>query len=128
MSKLAERIRKNRELKVDVGRWTFIARRPTEEQGGLLLQEIFGGNEKAVLTVQQCARIARDYVVDWKGVIEDDLIGGGGQDEVMFDAEDWSEFIADHRECWEPIGLKVIDGYLGRLKQQQETEKNSSPG
>lgn len=128
MSKLAERIRKNREIKVTVERWTFIARRPTEVQGGPLLQEIFGGSENARLTVDQCARIAKDYVVDWRGVNEDDLIGGGGQDEVVFDSEDWTEFIADHRELWEPIALKVIESYLDRLKHLQETEKNSSPG
>jgi len=128
MSKLAERIRKNREFKVTVGRWTFIARRPTEEQGGPLLQEIFSGEANARLTAEQCARISRDYVIDWKGVIEDDLIGGGNQEEVKFDAEDWSEFVADHREVWEPIAIAVIEGYLGRLKEQQDAEKNSSPG
>ena len=65
MGKLAERIRKNRELKVVVGRWTFIARRPTDEQGGTLLKEIFGGADNATLTVEQCFRIARERQICW---------------------------------------------------------------
>jgi hypothetical protein len=130
MSKLAERIRKNREIKVKAGRWTFTARRPTDVEGGPMIADLFkdvSDPSKMVMTKDFAHRVARDHVIGWN-LIEDDLVGGGGQDAVEFDADAWAEWIADHSDLWGDIALPIVKAYIDRVVQTDETAKNSAAG
>jgi hypothetical protein len=115
-----ERIRKNREFKVTVGRWTFTGRRPTDIEAGPIFRD---PTSKVTL-----ADLACDYYTGWSGVIEDDVVGGGGQDPIPFDRDLYRDWCADHPELWDKLGHGVIDAYTVHLKQLQDAEKNSQPG
>lgn len=110
-----ERLRKNRELKVVVGRWTFTARRPTDVEAA----PIFDPKTNTTL-----ADVARDYVIGWDGVVEDDVIGGGGTDPVPFSLELWREWSSDRPDIWETIGTRVTEAYLLHRKQIEDAGKN----
>jgi hypothetical protein len=109
------KLRKNRELTVSVGKWKFTARRPTDAEAGPLLDP---SKETTLYAV------ARDYVTGWEGVVEDDVIGGGGQDPVPFSSELWTEWVADRREVWHPIGTKVVEAYLLHWQHLEDAGKN----
>lgn len=115
-----ERLRKNREFKKTVGRWTFIGRRPTDVEAG----PIFHDPSKKVTL----ADLARDYYTDWEKVVEDDVIGGGGQDAVPFDRDLWREWVSDHPALWEPLGVAVIEAYTTHVQHLEDAAKNSQPG
>lgn len=114
MNLLIAALRKNRELKVAVGKFTFTCRRPTDEEAVTLYR---GGLSNAV--------IAANHVVAWDGVTEDDLVGGGGTDAVPFDGPLWREWCADRNDFWAPIGDACMKAYEDHVSGLKEAEKNS---
>jgi len=114
MSKeLIARLRKNREVRVTVGKFVFIAHRPTDVE---VLQ--IRRNDDAYTS------IAMDFVHGWEGVVEDDIIGGGGTDVVAFTSDLWREWVADHTEYWEPITDAVLAAYRAHTGIVGEAAKN----
>src|ERR1043166_7364319 len=99
-NELLAKIRAQRQLKVTVGKFTFLARRPTDVEIVKLTRD---GAE--------WYEIAAGYVNGWEGVTENDLIGGGGSDAVRFDERVWREWCADRPELWQPIATAVMKAY-----------------
>lgn len=101
MSKeLIARIRKNREVKVKVSKWTFLVCRPTDVEAVALYR---GG--------MAYADIAQHHVIGWEGVTEDDIVGGGTADPLPFDSMLWQEWCADRSDFWEPIATAAMNAY-----------------
>lgn len=107
-------IRKNRQLSVTVGKFKFIATRPTD---AAVLDFSRNGGSKLVDLAQQ-------YVVDWEGVTENDLMGGGGTDLIPFDAMLWREWSADRPHFWGPIGQAIWDAYKAHEASLEKIQGN----
>jgi hypothetical protein len=118
---LLERLRKGRELRVEVpskydpGKTiTFVCRRPTDVEGTDL-----------VARRAQDSEIARDYVVGWgENVTENDVDGDGSDYRVKFDPAIWREWCADWGACWDPIATAVLAAWRKKSKLFEENEKN----
>jgi hypothetical protein len=114
MSKdLVEKIRKQRELKVVAGKFTFTARRPTDVEAIAL-----GRADSAF------SKIAEQFVVGWDGVTEDDLIQSGASNPIPFDAVLWAEWCADRPDLWGTISTAVLDAYRLHAKRLEDGTKN----
>lgn len=111
-AELAERIRRRRVIEVPVGKFVFLARRPTDVEYFALrdLQE-------------NVHHLAMNFVTGWKNVTEDDIVGGAGMDEPKFSDDAWHEWCADRRDFWVPIGRAVIDAYMAHRDQMEAAEK-----
>jgi hypothetical protein len=114
MSKeLVARMRQRRELVVEVGRHKFTVRRPTD------VEAISISNRNSTFD-----EIAAEFVCGWAGVTEDDLIGGGGSDEVKFTPDLWQEWCPDNPTVWKPIALAALAAYQEHAKLLEDTAKN----
>jgi hypothetical protein len=111
MSKaLVAKIRKARERVVEVAGHKYIVARPTDEEA--MLQD----GKHPLDSV-------RKFVTGWD-LQEIDLIPGGSPEPVPFTPELWAEYIADHPELWEPLGMAAIAGYNEHVKARGSAEKN----
>ena len=110
---LRRQLKRNRETAVTVGKFTFTARRPTD------VEAINLNKRESALS-----EIAADFVVDWKGVVEDDIVGGGGTVAVPFDAELWKDWCADRPDFWGPIANAVLDSYTQHRRRQESLKGN----
>lgn len=113
---LIDRIRKQRQFRKVVGGFTFICRRPTDQEAG----EIDRG--------ATFCDIAQRFVVGWDGVTENDVAGGGGSDVLEFDALLWREWCADRKDFWSPLAQAVLDAYTEHAKDMDLAAKNLQPG
>jgi hypothetical protein len=114
---IAARMRKNRELKVTIGKFTFTCRRPTDVEAAA----IYRNNESY-------AEVTRQFVIGWDNVTEDDLVGGGTQTLVPFERDAWNEWCPDHPEFWPVIANAILDAYKLHRDREDEARKNSEPG
>lgn len=114
---LLAQIRKRRESKVPVGKFTFLLRRPTDADMVDLAKR---GAEYF--------EVASEFVIGWEGVTENDVIGGGGSDVLPFDSRLWREWCADRKDFWDPIGEAAVEAYNFHKKELEEDAKNSQPG
>lgn len=113
-------IRKNRELKIPVGKYVFTCRRPTDSDIERYRSEATYSDTLAQRHVCGWAR------VDGNPFTEDDYTGGGGSTEpVPFDALLWVQWCADHMEVWEPIGTALTKAYVDHRNALELAEKNS---
>lgn len=117
MADYLAQIRKNRELSVTVGKFKFAARRPTDVEAIALHKS----NESY-------AELAANFVIGWGGVVEGDVIGGGGTDPIPFSPQLWREWCADRPDFWEPISTAVLDAYRQHAEQLASAIKNSPAG
>ena len=108
---LIAQIKKARQRRVEVGGFTFIVRRPTDT-------EFVAHYELRIY------EIAQEYVVGWEGVTEADIVNGGGEDAVPFDADLWREWCADRPDLWEAIFTAVLQAYEQHVEQRQAAVKN----
>lgn len=113
MTSIEERIRQARALEVSIGAWKFQARRPTDMEAGELYRENISKGE-----------LARRYVTGWTGMRLCDLVGGDDETPAPFDADVWSEWVADHPEVYGPLGEAIMSAYLAHAEQQQAARKN----
>lgn len=113
MNDLQKQLRRNREIAVKVGKFTFTARRPTDVEALEL------NRRDAAL-----AEVASEFVIDWNGVVEDDIVGGGGTTAVTFDAELWKDWCADRPDFWGPISSAVLDSYTQHRKRMETVKGN----
>lgn len=113
MSDLARALRKQREFKVEIGKFTFTARRPTDVEALAIHREN--------MTFDQ---IATRFVVDWSGVTEDDIKGGGSTVAPPFDREDWETWCSDRPDFWQPISLKLLEKYGEHMERAEVVTKN----
>lgn len=110
---LIARIKKSRETEVKVDKFTFIIRRPTDVEAVALSRESTGP-----------ADVAQKFVVGWKGITEDDVVGGGGSEPVAFDVDLWREWCADNPAFWAPIAEAALKAYEAHAKDQETSAKN----
>lgn len=105
MGKLSKLILAAREAQVTVGEWVFTIRRPDAMRS--MSMAGMDGNALAELILREC-------VVDWKNVLERDLIGSGGSDQaVPFDSDDFVVWSRDRPEIWSP----VVDAVVGAMQE-----------
>lgn len=115
MSKqLVERLRKGREMRIEVGKHVYLALRPTDLEMMVLIS----------LKGEAKVRRALDFVHGWEGVVEDDIVGGGCSDVVKFDEELWRAYSADHSDIWKPIADKLFAEYERQKGTASAAEKN----
>lgn len=112
---LAEKIRRARESKVEVGRFTFIITRPTDIDMALMFKGGMEANKHD---------IARDYVISWSGVKEADILSGGTDEEIKFDSDAWREWCDDDQTLWAPIYEAVIESFMSHTADRDESAKN----
>ena len=110
---LVEKIKKQRELTVKVGAFTFTARRPTDVEA-IALHRSDGAYSD----------IAADYVIGWSGVTELDVVRGGSSETLTWDRDLWREWCADRPDFWGPIASAVLDSYREHATRQEEVAKN----
>lgn len=102
-----------REQWVDVGRFGFLVRRPTEMQ-----ITRWRGNEALEVTFT----IVAECVVGWRGVTEADLVPGGSDDQMPFDADAYRMWAEDRPDVWQPLAeavMRLVDENRKRLESAQ---------
>jgi hypothetical protein len=112
---LAEKIRRARESKVEVGRFTFIITRPTDIEMALMYKSGREANKHDV---------ARDHVIGWAGVKEADILPGGQDEDIKFDNAAWIEWCSDDQTLWAPIYEAVIESFMEHSTNRDESAKN----
>ena len=110
---LVEKIKQARVLRIKVGEMTFIARRPTVEEYSILAKDSTRDPD-----------IARRFVTGWENVKELDLFPGGGEEQIAFDADLWSEAVGDLPEIWREIVGALITATNEYIKKLGTAEKN----
>lgn len=112
MNRLRAQIRKNRELKVTVGKFVFLCRRPTDVEALEIHQQ--GGG---------FALIAHRFVDGWENVVEDDIVGGATMTPIEFDRDVWQEWCADRPDFWAPIAEGVLGAYTAHSEKRESSPK-----
>lgn len=107
---LIDKIRKARETTVEAAGKEFTIRRPTDEEAMQL------GHLNLV-------EIVKRFTTGW-GVVELDLIPGGGPEKVPFDPDLFAEWVADRPEVWEPLGTAIMNAYKAHADKRDAAVKN----
>ncbi len=108
MSDLIERMRKARETNLEIAGFTFTLRRPTKVERYSWHRE----NIRDTAILGKC-------VFGWKGVKESDLIPGGGDMEVPFDAAVMEEWVGDREDVLMPL-LDAIKDLIAKTETAQD--------
>ncbi len=103
---LADKIRKSRETKLDVGGYKLRIRRPSDIEASSMTYETHREAIEGILP----------FVIGWDDVKEIDLIAGGAPDPVPFEQEIFREWIYDQPTLWAPL----VDGVLAAYKAHRE--------
>lgn len=93
--------------------------RPTETEQSLH----FFKDERLVVGVEQ----VRQYVVDWEGFTEADLLGAavGASDPVAFSSELWAEVVSDKARWVRQLAQDMLDQIVEHRVATVNDEKNS---
>lgn len=110
---LIAKLRKAREIKVVIGTFTFTVRRPTDA-------EMLAINQSGLVVVDMAMR----GVIDWDGVAENDIIGGGVITPLPFDADLWIEWCRDRPDFWPPIANAALEAYQKHAEALESAAKN----
>lgn len=109
---LIDQIRAARQRSVTVGERSFTVRRPTD----LEVAEMQGKPPSPFAIVLR-------FTVGWS-LKESDLIEGGADAAVPWDADLFSEWVADQPELWEPLSSEVLNGYAAHRDRSEGATKN----
>ena len=109
---LIAKIRKARETKVKVEKFTFTIKRPTD----LEMLELSAQRLKQV-------DILEGYVINWEGVTEIDIVSSGTDVAAVFSRELFAEWIADQPQLWGPITEAIVDAYQKHQDVVAEAKK-----
>jgi hypothetical protein len=109
---LIAKIRKARETKVKVEKYTFTVKRPTD----LEMLEI------SMKKLRQMD-ILEGYVIDWEGVTEIDIVSSGTDIPAVFTKELFNEWIADQPALWGPITEAIVNAYGDYQKRVTDAKK-----
>lgn len=111
MSALAEKMRKARESRVEVGGHVFVVRRPTDvEMMG------FAKSRNPTDLIR--------FVVGWDKVREIDLLPGGDPHPAPFDSDACTEWLSDRSDLLGPVVDAVIESYQAHKARLEESAKN----
>jgi len=114
---LADRMRAERRLTVKVGAATFTGDRATMEQAL---------SYSAVRLSD--AEVCRRHITGWEGVKESDVLSGGKNEEIPFDAEVFAMVISERRDWWGPIAAALLKDASDRVEERRENEKKLNSG
>lgn len=110
---LVARLRKARELTVEIGKFKFLILRPTDAEAAEFQQ--LGFNDYEVTCRQMHG---------WANVTENDVVGGGGSDAVTFTPELCRAWLADKMEWWTPIATRALAAWKEHRDQLDAAAKN----
>lgn len=114
---LVQRLKDDRISALSIGHITFQVRRPTD----IDVANIY----KDGLTTFDIARTA---VTGWAGVKESDIIQGGAERQIPWNAELYAEWIKDNPQYWQPIRDHAMTAYERHASVRDEAKKNSETG
>ena len=109
---LIDKMRKAREIGIEADGRKFKIRRPTDEEW----LDICTNKPTPLNTI-------RRFTIDWD-MAELDLFPGGGPDKVTFDAEMFSEWIADQPDSWMPLYNGIVSAYNEYNAKREAAVKN----
>ena len=109
---LIDKIRKAREVGVDVNGRQFVIRRPTDEEALRI-----GRDDTDMLGV------VKRFTVGWD-LTELDLIPGGSPASLPFDPLLFGEWVADQPAVWEPLAQAIMDAYKAHADKREGAVKN----
>lgn len=103
-----------REGRVQVGRFTFVFRRPSPYE---VAELSFSGRRFDLAFVES-------FFVGWEGVQESDLLPSGDPMEAAFDPALFSAWLRDRPDFWDPVTNAVIEAY-NRYEEARATQGNA---
>lgn len=112
---LINRMRKARQMRVEIDGHVFICRRPTDAEASELFKLELHNNR---------LHVSREFVDGWEKVTDADVVVSGGDQPVEFDKELWKEWCDDRPDFWEPIYTKVMEGYQEHAAKRDDAAKN----
>jgi len=115
---LADRIRRQRESRLVVGRFTFVVRRPTQLQMAEVQQTLVRGSNRAK------AHALFPFVVGWEGVTEGDLVNGAPAHPVAFDQEACAEWLEDSPEILTAVLNGIAEAFSSYHDRAESDQKN----
>lgn len=126
-SDLVKRLEHNRRCSVSIGGKKVICRRPTDREASDLYRNIVAekGSVNQAALDEHAANIYLNFVVDWEGFTENDVIDNGNSDPVPFDLALWRAWVVDHREWWIPTMSRVDEAYFEHQKAMEDAAKKS---
>lgn len=108
---LAEKLRKAREVKVEVSGFTFTVRRPTDL-------------EMIELQKQSAARAILPFIVNWEGVSELSMFDGGTPHPLPFDSSVCAEWLQDRLDILSAIVNSAFKAYEDHQIKVADAAKN----
>ena len=108
----ADILRKARMVVVEVGKWSFTIRRPTDQEGIYIHRGDYDFFE-----------LIKRFTVGWD-LTELDVIPGGTGAKLPFDAELFGEWVADQPAVWEPLAQAIMDAYKAHADKREAAVKN----
>jgi hypothetical protein len=118
MVSLADKIRRQREVRVPAGRFTFIVRRPTALQMDEVRPALRDGSTRAK------AHALLPFVVGWDSVTEGDVLAGGAGHPLPFDAEVCVEWLEDAPELLGAVLQGVVDAFTAHQQRAEAAAGN----
>jgi hypothetical protein len=110
---ISAQLLKARDSVVEVGRFKFTVRRPSEAE---LMRRRHRANGSDLLT--NLASVQED-VVGWDGVLESDILDGGASEAVPFNRVVYAMWIEDRADLWEALAKhieKVVDEHQRKIE------------
>ncbi len=113
MSKLAEKIRKSREIRIQPKdkAFVFIALRPTDLD---MIELREGIKPRGLLR----------FVSGWENVTEIDLVPGGDPHPLAFDQEALVEWVSDEPELFAELINGITGAYAAHQQKRADAKKN----
>jgi hypothetical protein len=114
-----EQLRKSRRRDVTVGRWTFTVEvLPTDALFALMQ----GPEREDPLLLG--AKICKECVVGWSGVLERDIVPSGTDDPLPFNRDLFREWVADRDDLWDPIANTMYSARTDLHANREADTKN----
>lgn len=108
MSVLANKLRAARRFEVVASGFTFVLLRPTDIEFIALRGTATGDR-------------LLNFLVDWRGVKESDVLAGGDPFDVKFDLDDAREWLSDRPDLFNAITSGIIDAYNAHAARLEAT-------
>lgn len=107
---VADKLRRARENRVEIGGFAFTVRRPTDLEMFDLRADL------------KPARFL-PYVTGWDKVREIDVLPGGSPEPLPFDAETRDEWLADRPDLLVPLFERIVALYESHMQRLGDAEK-----
>lgn len=115
---ISAQLLKARDSVLEVGRFKFTIRRPSEAE---LLRRRHRANGSDLLT--NLASVHED-VVNWDGVLESDILDGGASEPVPFNRTLYALWIEDRADLWKAIATHIEKAVVEHQKKIESLEGN----